>query len=260
MSRAVLWRVLGRTLFLQACWNFQKMQNLGFAYALTPVLRVVYPSRATRAKALKRHLEFFVTHPYCASIILGVVAKLEEQVTSNGTYDSTDANRIKVGMMGPLAALGDTLFWATLRPMLALLGSAWVLIAFVVGGEWLWLGPVLFFGLYTLFHLNVRIGGLWLGYARGVDVVKDLRQLNPQRVSQQLGLFASMAAGVLAAAFFQLRTQPIAWAGWNSLNTALLSLLGLLFVVGLRRGWSVSRLIYLLVVLAVLAAYLFNLG
>ncbi len=260
VNAVALWQVVVRSLFLQTCWNFQKMQNLGFAYAITPVIRGVYPSRLTRLKALRRHLEFFVTHPYCASIILGVVARLEEQNGQSGVYESSEANRMKVGMMGPLAALGDTLFWATLKPLLALLGSAWVLLMVIFNQDWIWLGPLMFFGLFNVFHLQLRLGGVWLGYYRGLEIIKDLRQLNPQKMAQQLGLFTAMIAGVMAAAFYQLRTTPSAWAGWHPLNTALLAALTFFMAAGLRRGLSVGRLIYLVIVLAILAAYLFKLG
>jgi PTS system mannose-specific IID component len=250
----------GRSFFLQVCWNFQKMQNLGFAYALTPVLKSLYPSRLTRAKAVRRHLEFFVSHPYCAAVILGVVARLEEQAVAVGTLNSTEANRIKVGMMGPLAALGDTLFWATLKPLLAMLGSVWILLAWAHESEWVWLGPVLFLGLFSVLHLTVRLGGLWLGYNRGLEIIQDLRRINPQRLAQQLGLFTLLAAGVAAAVFFHQPRAGAVGAGGGNLNTALLAALTALVALALRRGVSVSRLVYLLAVVAVLAAYLFKLG
>lgn len=235
------------------------MQNLGFAYALTPVLRSLYPSRLTRAKAVKRHLEFFVSHPYCAAVILGVVARLEEQSVETGALNSTEVNRLKVGMMGPLAALGDTLFWATLKPLLAFLGSVWILLAWARGSEWIWLGPVLFLSIFSLLHLSVRLGGLWFGYFRGLEIIQDLRRLNPQRLAQQLGLFTALAAGISAAMLFHQRVGGGAAIGGAG-NSALLAAIAALVALGLRRGISVNRIVYLLAAVAVLAAYLFKLG
>ena len=260
LNPSILWRVAWRSFFLQVCWNFHKMQNLGFAYALTPVIRSLYPSRLTRAKAVRRHLEFFVSHPYCAAIILGVVARLEAQAVAAGELNSTEANRIKVSMMGPLAALGDTLFWATLKPFLALLGSVWILLAWSRGSEWDWLGPVFFLVVFTVFHLGVRLGGLWFGYTRGLEIIRDLRRLNPQRLAQQLGLFTALAAATTAAVFYQQRTGAGFGAGGRNLSTALLAALSVLTVVGLRRGISVSRMVFLLAGVAVLAAYFLKLG
>ncbi len=44
---AILARVFWRCLFLQAAWNRRGMQNLGFAYAIDPALRALYPDAAT---------------------------------------------------------------------------------------------------------------------------------------------------------------------------------------------------------------------
>src|SRR5207302_1103412 len=59
VSPATLLRVLWRSLFLQAAWNPRGMQNLGFAYAMEPALRDLYPDPTVRAHAVERHLEFF---------------------------------------------------------------------------------------------------------------------------------------------------------------------------------------------------------
>jgi PTS system mannose-specific IID component len=163
-------------------------------------------------------------------------------------------------MMGPLAALGDTFFWATLKPLLAILASAWILVAWTRGSEWIWLGPVFFIVTFSVLHLGVRWGGLWLGYARGLEIIRDLRRLNPQRLAQQLGLFTALATGVAAAVFFQQRAGTGLGAGGGNLNIALLAAVTALAAVALRRGISASRLVYLLTVLAVLAAYIFKLG
>ncbi len=103
---AIAWR----SFFLQACWNFQGMQNLGFAFAVRPLAKALCHSREEEAAFLKRHLDFFNTHPYCVSLILGVVARTEAEEAEKGTT-SDKANRLKAGMMGPLAALGELRAW-----------------------------------------------------------------------------------------------------------------------------------------------------
>jgi PTS system mannose-specific IID component len=127
LTKWTLTAVVWRSFFLQACWNFQRMQNLGFCFAISPVIKALHRAPRARQKAIARHLEFFNTHPYCASIILGVVAKLEEQAAQAGDDEAREAVRVKIGMMGPLAALGDVVYWAMLRPALALVGVSLVL-------------------------------------------------------------------------------------------------------------------------------------
>ena len=49
----------------------------------------LYTNKEDQAAALKRHLEFFNTHPYVAAPIMGVTLALEEE-KANGT-DIEDA-------------------------------------------------------------------------------------------------------------------------------------------------------------------------
>ena len=59
-------RVFWRCLFLQAAWNRRGMQNLGFAYAIDPALRVLYPDAARREEELTRQRRLFICHPSMA--------------------------------------------------------------------------------------------------------------------------------------------------------------------------------------------------
>ena len=246
-------RVLWRTLFLQACWNFQRMQNLGFAFALDPLLRVIYREPAARVNALRRHTDFFVTHPYFASLILGVTARLEADRAEAGEAEQAAVNQIKAGMMGPLAALGDSLFWATLKPLWALLGV--VLVWLTPAGEtWpAWAGPVVFLVAFTACHLSVRAGGLWAGFARGLGIVQDLRRLRLQAVVNQLMLVLAVVAGGAAAAYVAVHRAEL---GGGAVAPVAFAAVSGAALWGLRRGLSVSTLLYGFIVLGLAAAVL----
>ncbi|MFL5387875.1 MAG: PTS system mannose/fructose/sorbose family transporter subunit IID, partial [Myxococcales bacterium] len=82
VTKRSLARVFFRALFIQAAWNPRGMQNLGFADAISPALRELYPDPADCAKAVSRHLEFFNCHPYMAAAILGGAVRLEERVAN----------------------------------------------------------------------------------------------------------------------------------------------------------------------------------
>ncbi|MDY0839749.1 PTS system mannose/fructose/sorbose family transporter subunit IID, partial [Lacticaseibacillus paracasei] len=70
-------KVWWRSTFIQGSWNYERMQNGGWAYTLIPALKRLYHTKEDRSAALKRHLEFFNTHPYLASPIIGVTMALE---------------------------------------------------------------------------------------------------------------------------------------------------------------------------------------
>lgn len=253
MKTRTLLAIIVRSFFLQSCWNFQGMQNLGFGFTMIPLIKALQTGREAQAAMLKRHLEFFNTHPYCASIILGVVTRLEAEAVENPGKNSLPANQIKSGMMGPLAALGDMVFWAMLKPALALAGVSFVLIA-PAGQVWpaLW-GPIIFLGLFSVAHLGLRVGGVFIGFHRGIDIVTDLRRFNPQLLSRRIGLFTTLLLGALGAMY---TFQSGAFAGLGRWPGAgiLLAASGLLFL-GVRKGFTATQLFYGLIGLSVAVAY-----
>jgi len=242
-----------RSFFLQACWNFQRMQNLGFAFAINPLINKLARTQEQKLILLKRHLEFFNTHPYCVSLILGVVCHTEEELFYQGEQDVDAANRLKVSMMGPLAALGDTVFWAMLKPAMALLGVSFVLLS-PWGQSWpALLGPVLFLVLFSIPHISLQVGGVFVGYQRGLEIVKDLRRFNPQLIAQRIGFFIAVILGAILAIYTY--QQSMSWTASRLLGTGiLLGVLGLNFL-GLRHGISATYLFYGWLSLAILLAY-----
>jgi PTS system mannose-specific IID component len=113
-----------RSNLFQGSWNFERMQALGFCFCMVPVIRRLYPeNNDDRKQAIKRHLEFFNTHPYVAAPVLGVTLAMEEQRANGAPIDDAAINGLKVGLMGPLAGVGDPIFWGTVRPVFAALGA-----------------------------------------------------------------------------------------------------------------------------------------
>lgn len=82
---------------------------------------------------MKRHLEFFNTQPFISAPIMGVTAAMEEQKASGQSIDNATISGVKVGLMGPLAGVGDPIYWGTLRPVLAALGASIALSGSLVG-------------------------------------------------------------------------------------------------------------------------------
>src|SRR5882762_6397652 len=78
-----------RSLALEANFNFETWQNSGFAFAIIPALKKLYLGRERMAAALKRHLQFFNTSPYGSTLIIGIIAAMEEQ-NSRATGDDFD--------------------------------------------------------------------------------------------------------------------------------------------------------------------------
>ena len=167
LSKSDRQKVWWRSQFLQGSWNYERMQNLGWAYSLIPAIKKLYTNKEDQAAALKRHLEFFNTHPYVAAPIMGVTLALEEERANGVEIDDAAIQGVKIGMMGPLAGIGDPVFWFTVRPILGALGASLAASGNLVG-------PLLFF-----FGWNaIRMAFLWytqeFGYKAGSEITKDM--------------------------------------------------------------------------------------
>ena len=167
LSKSDRQKVWWRSQFLQGSWNYERMQNLGWAYSLIPAIKKLYTKKEDQAAALERHLEFFNTHPYVAAPIMGVTLALEEERANGVEIDDAAIQGVKIGMMGPLAGIGDPVLWFTVRPILGALGASLAASGNLVG-------PLLFF-----FGWNaIRMAFLWytqeFGYKAGSEITKDM--------------------------------------------------------------------------------------
>src|SRR5258706_4033226 len=123
-------RMALRAELIQATFNYERQQGLGWAFALEPALDRVIPDAAARRERLAAHTAYFNTQPTLASLALGAVARLEEERAPGAGGDGDDVVRVKAVLGSALAALAGRLFLFTLRPVLAWLG---VLLA--IGGS-----------------------------------------------------------------------------------------------------------------------------
>ncbi len=136
-------KVWWRSTFIQGSWNYERMQNGGWAYTLIPALKRLYHTKEDRSAALKRHLEFFNTHPYLASPIIGVTMALEEERANGAPIDDKAIQGVKVGMMGPLAGVGDPVFWFTVKPIIGALAASLAMAGNIMG-------PILYFSCFGM--------------------------------------------------------------------------------------------------------------
>ena len=165
VDRATLLKVGLRANLLQAAWNFERQQGLGWAYALAPALARLYPEHAIRLERLAEHTAYFNTQPTLASLALGAAIRAEEQRAA-GAGDAASMARLKSALGSTLAAAGDRLFWFSLRPFAAAMG---VLLA-LARPQQPW-GAAALWCLYAVPHLGLRFGGVLWGYAAGPAVL-----------------------------------------------------------------------------------------
>ena len=209
--------VAWRSTFLQGSWNYERMQNGGWVFALIPAIKKLYTNKEDQIAALKRHLEFFNTHPYVASPVIGVTLALEEDKANGAPVDDAAIQGVKVGMMGPLA--GDPVFWYTVRPILGALGAS-----LAMGGSIL--GPILFFVLWNV----IRWAFMWytqeFGYRVGTKITEDLSGGLLQKVTKGASILGMFVLGALIERWVSINFTPVvstvqlsdgAYIDWSSL-------------------------------------------
>ncbi|EGT77676.1 putative phosphotransferase-like protein [Haemophilus haemolyticus M19107] len=191
-----------RSTFLLGSFNFERMQSMGFCVSMIPTIKRLYSKKEDQAAALKRHLEFFNTQPWVGSAIMGVTAAMEQE-RANGAKDVDDAaiSGVKVGLMGPLAGVGDPIFWGTLRPVLAALGAGIALTSSI-------LGPLLFFILINVIRAVTRWYGFKYGYEKGTEIVSDMGGGRLQKITQGASILGLFVMGSLVSK-------------WTSINVPL---------------------------------------
>jgi PTS system mannose-specific IID component len=191
-----------RSFFLQGSWNYERMQNGGWAFAMIPAIKKLYKTKEDRAAALERHLEFFNTHPYVASPVIGVTLALEEERANGMPIDDVTIQGVKVGMMGPLAGIGDPVFWFTVRPILGALGASLAMSGNI-------LGPIIFFFAWNI----IRMAFMWytqeFGFKAGSRISDDLSGNMLQDITKGSSILGMFILGSLVNRWVSVRFAPV---------------------------------------------------
>lgn len=201
ITRSDLVSMFLRSNLQQASFNFERIHGLGFCYDMIPAIKRLYPLKEDQVAALRRHLVFFNTTPAVCGPVIGVTAAMEEARANGAEIDDGTINGIKVGLMGPLAGVGDPLVWGTLRPITAALGATLALSGNI-------LGPLLFFFIFNAVRLAMKWYGLQLGFRKGVNIVSDMGGNVLQKLTEGASILGLFVMGVLVTK-------------WTSINVPL---------------------------------------
>lgn len=224
------------------------MQTLGFAFAIEPVLRRLYPDAKEYQARLKGHLEYFNTQPYFASFVLGAVMRKEAEgaVRKDGAREIAD---LKTTLMAPLGALGDSFFWGALKPFAAIVAIT----ALMMGAWW---APILYLILFNLWHVTLRIGLLIWGYRSGGDAVSLLAIYSFTKMAR---LFKIIALTVLGGMLGMMPLWRPEFRIEYSVPGVFIAVSGLALtfcLVGiLRGGASPLKLMFGLAIICLILAY-----
>ena len=202
LSKHDRFSVCWRHQFLQGSWNYERMQNGGWCYSIIPAIKKLYTNKEDQIAALKRHLEFYNTHPYVSAPVMGVTLALEEERANGAAIDDQAIQGVKVGMMGPLAGVGDPVFWFTARPIIGALGASLAMSGSIVG-------PLLFFIVWNV----MRFAFLWytqeFGYRVGTQITNDLSGGLLGKITSGATILGMFIIGALVERWVSISFTPV---------------------------------------------------
>jgi len=158
-ARKAMWRYVWT---FQWSWNYERMQALGFAWSIFPILEKVAKTKDDLIAAVQRHLNFFNTHPPVGGAIIGAAAAMEEEDADGDAIDS-----LKVGLMGPFAGIGDTAQAILTRPIVAVFAASLAMEG-SMAAFWIMILFGLFWGIFA------KIALFKLGYNQGINIVSQV--------------------------------------------------------------------------------------
>lgn len=207
MTKDIFKRTFWRSFPLQACFCYERMQNVGFAYQMVPALKKLYPDKKEASEALKRHLAIFNTTPAIVSFITGAAIAMEEKFKkakdAGEECDEESINAVKAALMGPLAGIGDSFFWGTFRIIGAGIGAS-------LAAQGSILGAILFLLIYNIPHFLVRYQGLRIGYKSGVNFLAGLSQGGViAALTEAAKILGLVVVGSMAASMVSLSTPLV---------------------------------------------------
>jgi len=242
--------------------SYERLQAMGFATSIIPVLRKLYPEKEDFKQALKRHLVFYNSQAVYSSPITGIVIAMEEQKAKGADIEDETITGIKTGLMGPMAGIGDSIDWATLKPII--FGLA---VTLSTGGS---LIGAMFMLLFPIIQIIVGWKLSGYGYRAGQASIREILHSGHIKTlitgASTLGLFMM---GALSSTYVKIST-PIQFSFGTEnkpfvlqevLDSIVPGLLPLAAVFGiywwlLKRNQNFSLIMVLIIALSIGGAYL----
>jgi mannose/fructose/sorbose-specific phosphotransferase system IID component len=247
ITKKDLLSVFRRSFFTMTSINYERFENVGYNYAMIPVLRKLYPQKEQLKEALLRHNEFFNCHPFPINAILGITIAMEEQRADGKPITAESISATKTALMGPLAGIGDSIFKATFMTLFAAIGASLSL-------QGNWFGPILFIVPNILLNLFTRYYGLMYGYKLGANLISKIQESDVlNRFVEGANIVGLLVVGVLVVNFVKL---DLALAGniggakivvQDMLNSILPSLLPLSVTLWFYSMLKKKNAIYILI-------------
>ena len=242
--------------------SYDRMQALGFTNAISSALQKLYQNREDFIDALKRHMNFYNSEGTFGSMIMGISLSMEEQKAKGEDIPGEAVTGIKTGLMGPVAGLGDTLIWGTLKPIVLALACTLALDGNPLGAFVLLLFPII------CYFIGWRC--IEFGYKLGKDsIMKIMKSGTISNIITGTSILGLFMMGALSSTYVKVQT-PLQLTLSNAASPVVLQeildsvapgILPLAVILGIyyyftHKGQNYNRVILTVILGSMLAAVL----
>ena len=253
LDKKTLNKMVWRSLNLQASFNYERMQAAGWLYGILPGLLAIHGEDTDDLKTSMAHnLEFFNTHPFLVTFVMGIVLSLEQQKADVNTIRA-----VRVAAMGPLGGIGDAIFWFTLVPIAAGICSNMAIAGSVMG-------PILFLLIFNAVQFAVRFWLMNWSYKLGTSAI-ELLTANAKEFTRAASLLGVFIVGALTSNYGGTTVNMVIENGESPiviqsiLDGVLPKMIPLALTLGLyflmkKKGWTPVKCIAALLVLGLVGA------
>ena len=254
LDKKTLNKMVWRSLFLQASFNYERMQAAGWLYGILPGLEKIHTNKDDLSKSMKHNLEFFNTHPFLVTFVMGIILSLEQQKADTNTIRA-----VRVAAMGPLGGIGDAIFWFTLVPI-----TAGITANMAIGGSLL--GPILFLLIFNIVQFGIRYWLMYWSYNLGSKAI-DILTKNAKEFTRAASMLGVFIVGALTSNYGATKLGIVIPNGEAPIdiqavldgvlpNIIPLALTLLLFVLLKKKNWKPVTCIGLLLVIGIVGAFI----
>lgn len=256
LVRELFWH----SFLLENCYNYERQQALGFAIGMWPAIKRFYHTKKEQSEALVRHMAIFNTTPHLVGTISGIASAMEKEASNNPDFDKSIINSVKVGLMGPLAGIGDSFFWGTLRIIASGIGIS-------LAQQGSFLGAILFLLIFNIPHVLIRYYGTLFGYQSGTSLMNNakdsgmLQMLSKGATIVGLMVIGGMSAGMVTMATpFAITIGETAFQIQDYIDQIFPLLLPLLYTLAmfglLKKGYKSTAILLITIFISIAGVWI----
>ena len=253
LDKKTLNKMVWRSLFLQASFNYERMQAGGWLYGILPGLEKIHTDKEDLSKSMKHNLEFFNTHPFLVTFVMGIILSLEQQKADTNTIRA-----VRVAAMGPLGGIGDAIFWLTLVPITAGITANMAIEGSVAG-------PILFLLIFNAVQFGIRYWLMHWSYNLGSKAI-DILTKNAKEFTRSASMLGVFIVGALTSNYgatsltIEIPNGDAAINIQNILDGVLPQMIPLLMTLMLyflikKKKWTPVACIGLLLVIGIIGGF-----